>query len=86
MDRSERFYKIDQMLAARGLVPIGDFLAELNVSSATFKRDLEYLRDRLNAPILWDRDAGGYRYDHKGQNGPTFALPGIWFNASETHA
>lgn len=86
MDRSERFYKIDQMLAARGVVPVEDFLSELNVSPATFKRDLEYLRDRLNAPILWDRDAGGYRYEAKGKTGPTFALPGMWFNASEAHA
>ena len=86
MDRSERFYKIDQMLAARGVVPVDDFLHELNISLATFKRDLEYLRDRLNAPISWDRDAGGYRYESKDQRGPTFALPGIWFNASEAHA
>lgn len=86
MDRSERFYKIDQMLAARGVVPVEDFMAELNISQATFKRDLEYLRDRLNAPIFWDRDAGGYRYEAKGKTGPTFALPGMWFNASEAHA
>lgn len=70
MDRSERFCKIDQMLAGRGVVPVEDFLAELSVSLATFKRDLEYLRDRLNAPILWDRDAGGYRYESKGKDGP----------------
>lgn len=86
MDRSERFYKIDQMLAARGVVPVDDFLAELSISMATFKRDLEYLRDRLNAPIFWDRDAGGYRYESKKQSEPTFALPGMWFNASEAHA
>ena len=38
MDRSERFYKIDQMLSARKVVPIDDFLGELDVSLATFKR------------------------------------------------
>jgi Predicted transcriptional regulator len=86
LDRSERFYKIDQMLTARHVVPVDDFLAELDVSLATFKRDLEYLRDRLNAPILWDRDAGGYRYDVQRNTGPAFALPGVWFNASEVHA
>lgn len=86
MDRSERFYKIDHMLAARSVVPLADFLAELNISLATFKRDLEYLRDRLNAPIIWDRDAGGYRYQSAKQSGPAFALPGMWFNASEAHA
>lgn len=86
MDRSERFYKIDQMLSARGIVPIEEFMAELGISLATFKRDLEYLRDRLNAPIIWDRDAGGYRYESKRTSGPAFSLPGIWFNASEAHA
>lgn len=86
MDRSERFCKIDQMLVARRVVPTEDFMAELGVSLATFKRDLEYLRDRFNAPICWDREAGGYRYDSKVQNGPAFVLPGMWFNASEAHA
>ena len=33
------------------------------MSPAPFKRDLEYLRSRLNIPIVWDREANGYRYD-----------------------
>ena len=51
MDRTERFYKIERMLRNRDVVPIQDFLNELGVSVATFKRDIEYLRERLNAPI-----------------------------------
>lgn len=87
MDRTERFYKIDQMISDRKVVPFGDFLEELEVSRATLKRDFQYLRDRLNAPIIWDRDAGGYRYE-KGDapTGSQFELPGLWFNASEIHA
>lgn len=85
MDRSERFYRIDQMLTRETVVSLESFLDELEISRATFKRDLEYLRDRLNAPVIWDRDAGGYRYD-KPAEGPAFALPGLWFNASEAHA
>ncbi len=46
MGRTERLYKIEHMLRARKFVPIRDFLAELEVSSATFKRVLEYLRER----------------------------------------
>lgn len=62
MDRTERFYRIDHLLNERRSVPIEVFLHELEVSRATFKRDLEYLRDRLNAPIvLWDRASRGYR-------------------------
>lgn len=85
MDRAERLYKIDRMLNDRKVVPITEFLEELEVSLATFKRDLEYLRDRFNAPVIWDRDAGGYRFDKQGV-GDAYELPGLWFSASEIHA
>jgi predicted DNA-binding transcriptional regulator YafY len=85
MDRTERFYQIDQLLQPGRPVPIERFLEALGVSRATFKRDLEYMRDRLNAPIEWDRFDGGYRYAEPA-GGPSFALPGMWFNASEVHA
>jgi predicted DNA-binding transcriptional regulator YafY len=86
MDRSERFYKIEQMLRERRVVPLADFLAALEVSRATFKRDLEYLRDRFSAPVVWDRDAGGYRFDAPPKGMPRHELPGLWFNPSEIHA
>ncbi|MBI5917761.1 MAG: YafY family transcriptional regulator [Nitrosomonadales bacterium] len=84
MDRTERFYKIEQLLIARRIVPVDDFLDELGISLATFKRDLDYLRDRLNMPIEWDREARGYRYS--ADRTDSFSLPGLWFNASEVHA
>lgn len=85
MDRTERFYKIDNLLHANQIVPISRFLQELEVSPATFKRDLEYMRDRLNAPIQWSKLDGGYSYatGHKSQ---PQALPGLWFNDSEAYA
>ncbi|AUM01348.1 transcriptional regulator [Rhodocyclaceae bacterium] len=86
MNRTERFYKIDQMLHERRIVPIEVFLTELAVSRATFKRDMEYLRDRLHAPIIWDRQAGGYRFDGAAPTGPAYALPGLWFSAGELYA
>ena len=52
MDRTERFYKIQRLLNQRRSVPIDLFLERLEVSRATFKRDLEYLRDRLSMPII----------------------------------
>jgi predicted DNA-binding transcriptional regulator YafY len=87
MDRTERFYKIDQLLAERLVVSFDDLRVALEVSPATLKRDLLYLRDRLNAPIVWDRGAGGYRYSGQGGGrGDPFELPGLWFNAREIHA
>lgn len=85
MDRTERFYHIDRLLNERRVVPVQVFLDELEVSLATFKRDLEYLRERFNAPIVWDRDAGGYRFEAQ-TSGPRYELPGLWFNASEVIA
>lgn len=85
MDRTERFYKIDQQLQDHRSVSMEKLLEVLEVSRATVKRDLEYMRDRLNAPIIWDREIRGYRYD-SGQNNPVHALPGLWFNSSEIHA
>ena len=86
MNRTERFYKIDQMLNERRVVPLEDFLEELGVSLATFKRDLEYMRNRFHAPIDWDRDAGGYRFGTPDANAPAYELPGLWFSAGELYA
>lgn len=86
MDRTERFYRIDQLLQERGVVTREAFIDALQVSLATFKRDLEYMRDRLNAPVVWDADAGGYRYDERPRAGPRFELPGLWFNEGEAFA
>lgn len=44
MERTERFYRIDQLLHERRVVPVEVFLEALGISRATFKRDLEYLR------------------------------------------
>ena len=90
MDRTERFYKIDQMIHDRTVVTFTELLDALEVSRATLKRDLEYMRNRLNAPIIWDRDAGaggGYRFDTPhAEAGAQYELPGLWFNANEVHA
>lgn len=86
MDRTERFYKIEQLLHDRRVVGFDEIQAELEVSRATLKRDFQYLRDRLNAPIVYDRGAGGYRFDAPAGKTRSFALPGLWFNASEIHA
>jgi predicted DNA-binding transcriptional regulator YafY len=86
MDRTERFYKIDHLIRERGVVPIKDFLRELEVSLATFKRDVEYMRSRHYAPIVWDRDAGGYRFEEAPKDAPTYELPGLWFSPREAQA
>jgi predicted DNA-binding transcriptional regulator YafY len=81
----ERLHRIKYMIQARKCVPIQDFLEELEISKATFKRDLEYLRDRMNASIVFDRAEGGYRFD-KPNHGEKIELPGLWFSEKEATA
>lgn len=85
MDRLERFYKIDQLLKDRKLVSFALFKSELGMSPASVKRDLQYMRDRFNAPIEYDREANGYRLGAP-RSGPRYELPGLWFNAPEVLA
>jgi len=86
MDRTARLYKIDQLLHERRVVPTAIFLDELGISPATLKRDLDYMKDRLNAPIAWDREKRGYRFPDDAAAIKHYSLPGLWFNASEIHA
>ncbi|MEY4766750.1 MAG: hypothetical protein RI907_3423 [Pseudomonadota bacterium] len=86
MSQTERIYQIDQMLNDRKVVPFVELQAALGVSKATLKRDLEYLRSRLHAPIEWSREAGGYRFTAANPLGPAYALPGLWFTEQEIHA
>lgn len=83
MDRTERFYRIQRLLHQHRSVPVERFLRELEVSLATFKRDLEYMRSRLNIPIVWDREIAGYRFE---QGIEVQELPGLWFSDPEIYA
>jgi predicted DNA-binding transcriptional regulator YafY len=85
VDRLERFYKIDSLLKARRSVSRADLIEALEVSPATLKRDLEFMRDRFNAPIEWNRETRGYQFG-EGRDGPKYELPGLWFNSAEAHA
>lgn len=88
MDRTERFYKIEMLIRSRGSVSFADMMDELGVSRATLKRDLEYLRERLDAPIVYDRFANGYRLqaDPRDARQVKHELPGVWFSEREIHA
>jgi predicted DNA-binding transcriptional regulator YafY len=85
MDRTERFYKIDQLLKERKVVSFATLQNALDVSRATLRRDLDYMCDRLHAPIEYDREANGYRFVTP-RTGPRYDLPGLWFSAQEIHA
>ncbi len=88
MDRTERFYKIEMLIRSRGSVSFAELMDELGVSRATLKRDLEYLRERLDAPIVYDRFDNGYKLqaDPRDARQVKHELPGVWFSEREIHA
>jgi predicted DNA-binding transcriptional regulator YafY len=86
MDRLERFYRMQGMLKNRRFVRTQEFLDELEVSRATFKRDLDYMKDRMRAPIVYDRHHEAYRFDDAVADRELWQLPGLWFTADELRA
>jgi predicted DNA-binding transcriptional regulator YafY len=83
VDRTERFYRIRQRLVEKGALTRREIEEDLEISHATFKRDLEYLRDRLNVPILWSRERNAYVLDPQAEQSE---LPGVWFSPGEIYA
>ena len=63
MSAMERIYQIDQMLGNRAFVTRAELEERLGISWATLKRDIAYMRDRLHAPLIFDRNLGGYRFE-----------------------
>lgn len=85
MTQTARVYKIETLIRNRGHVSFRTLLDELEVSRATLKRDLDYLRDRLGAPIVYDRFLNGYKFgeDFRGER---HELPGLWFDERELYS
>jgi len=85
MDRFDRIFRLNNILQnSRRPVSHKRLEEQLECSRATVTRTIEDLRDRLNAPLEYDRKANGYFYNQQIES--MFELPGLWFNASEIHA
>ena len=79
----ERMYKYMDLLERKSFIMASEFMTAMEISHATFKRDLVVLRDRFDVAIVYDRDVGAYKLD-KSYNKER--LPGIWFSPEEINA
>ncbi len=76
-----RFLFIDKKLKA-GLYPNSTSLAkEYEISTRTILRDIEFMRDMLDAPIEYDKEKRGFYYTEK-----NYTLPGIAIRESDLFA
>src|SRR5262245_41780612 len=87
MDKFDRIYALHGLLAGRRTpVSLEDLRAHLgDCSRATVLRLIKDLRDRLGAPVEYDREGDGYRYP-PADRANTYELPGLWFTAQELQA
>ena len=85
-NNSARLYRIEALIRSRGHVSFKTLLDELEVSAATLKRDLEFLRSRMGAPIEYNREVNGYRFGVEAAAGGRQELPGLWFSESELYS
>ncbi|MCK0506037.1 helix-turn-helix transcriptional regulator [Aromatoleum anaerobium] len=86
MSQTDRIVRIRALLDQRRAVSRRTLLDTLEISAATLKRDIAFLRDAMNTPIVWDRELGGYRLDLAQTRGAQYELPGLWFSDKEIHA
>ncbi|RMD69047.1 MAG: WYL domain-containing protein, partial [Gammaproteobacteria bacterium] len=83
MNRFDRIYALHRLLkGARVPIPRQRLEEELECSRSTLNRLIREMRDYLGAPIVYDRERGGYIY----APGENYELPGLWFSASELYA
>jgi predicted DNA-binding transcriptional regulator YafY len=83
MDRTERFYRIRRRLVEKGTLTRREIEEDLEISHSTFKRDIDYMRDRLNVPIIWSPGQQAYVLD---PDADVAELPGVWFSPGEIYA
>ena len=87
MPQTERLYRLKSYLDAGRCLSRQFLLDEFGISPATLKRDFAYLRDRMNAPVVFDREHRGWRLDTQAAVvGTQYELPGLWLSADEIHA
>lgn len=85
MNKFDRIYALDRILRSHRYPVARRVLEErLDCSEKTVERTIRHMRDWLGAPIVYDREANGYRYESRAAD--RFELPGLWFSAGELAA
>ena len=82
MGRTERLLKLANLLRGRTKLRFDQLLQRLEISGATLKRDLKYLREQLGTPIEYDAFERSYQVGGSRKHAPQ-ELPGLWVSESD---
>ena len=80
MAQFDRVYQYKAIFSRKRAISKQALLAELEISEATFKRDLDKMRDFYNYDIVYDRFDNTYKLQNEDQS---YELPGLVFNQRE---
>ncbi len=70
----ERMMRIHHEIASGGYPNATTLARELEVSTKSIQRDLEFMRDRLELPLAYDGSRFGYHYTEPVSSFPTFQI------------
>ena len=79
--QAERLLALDQLLRNKKYPNCTSFAKEWEISTKTAQRDIDYLKDRMGAPLQYDALRRGYYYTE-----PTFMMPAVQMNEGELAA
>lgn len=74
----ERFVWFDDNVRSKTFPNATKLSRRFEVSGKTAQRDIEFMRDRLNCPLVYDESSKGYYYEDE-----TFSLPLIHLSSAE---
>ena len=84
MSRLDDLYRLHRLLdGRRTAMSRQSLLDDLEISRSKLTRLVADLRDRIGAPLVFDQEHGGYRFDSADGR---YHLPGLWFTGEELHA
>ena len=63
MSQAERISYIDRAIQERGAVTTREVATHFENSERQIKRDIEYMRERIGMPLIYDYAKKGYRYE-----------------------
>ena len=86
MERSLRISRINALLSRPRGASLNEIIQDLEVSRATVNRDLQLMREQMNAPIVWDNFDRAYRLEKTSTVGDTKMLPGLWLAPAQAYA
>ena len=83
-DKFDAIHTLHRLFSAGQRLTMAELRSRLGASRSTVMRHLQYLRDRLGAPLHCDYRDNRYRYH--AVEGRHFELPSLWFSQAEISA